>query len=259
MPRDRWGQGADRSADVTLHLKGRGVAPTADAQRNIVWVMSHPSELAPGELDAADLVLAGSELLADRYRAATTTPVATLPQAADARGFTSGAADPERASRVLFVGNTRSVERPVVLGAVDAGLPLTLVGAGWERYLDPRLVTREHVPYAELPGWYRSADVVLNDHWDDMARWGLVSNRVFDALACGACVVSDEVPGLGALLDDAVVTFRDRADVGPVVRALLADPDARAARAERGRRAVLAAHTWAHRAETLVRLVTEQP
>ena len=256
--RGRWGDAVGRAADVTVHLKGRGVAPVADAQTNVVWVMSHPSEVAPGELDAADLVLAGSELLAERYRATTTTPVAVLPQATDTRRFDAGPVDPGVASRVLFVGNTRSVPRPVVLGAVDAGLPLRLVGSGWERYVDPRLVVRDHLPTRELPRWYRSADVVLNDHWDDMARWGLVSNRVFDALACGACVVSDEVPGMGALLDDAVVTFRAREDVGPVVRALLDDPDERARRAERGRRAVLAAHTWQHRAVELVRLVAEQ-
>lgn len=256
--RDGWGSAVDRAADVTLHLKGRGVAPVADAQTNIVWVMSHPSEVAPGELDAADLVLAGSALLAERYRTRTTSPVVVLPQAADARRFTAGPRDPAVASRVLFVGNTRSIARPAVLGALDAGLPLTLVGAGWERYVDPSLVAREHVPYDELATWYRSADVVLNDHWDDMARWGLISNRVFDVLACGGSVVSDEVPGMAELLDDGVRTFHDRGDVGAAVRALLADPDERAARAERGRRAVLAAHTWEHRAATLLALVAER-
>jgi GT2 family glycosyltransferase/glycosyltransferase involved in cell wall biosynthesis len=255
--RDGWGRGADRAADVTLHLKGRGVAPVADAQTNVIWVMSHPSEVAPGELEAADLVIAGSDLLAERYRGRGLASVATLPQAADARRFSGRPvqAGSAPASRVLFVGNTRSVARPAVLGAVDAGLPLTLVGSGWERYLDPRRVARESVPYDELAAWYRAADVVLNDHWEDMARWGLVSNRVFDVLACGCCVVSDEVPGMDGLVDAAVVTFRDRADVGPTVQALLADPDGRRERSERGQRAVLAAHTWEHRAAELVRLV----
>jgi hypothetical protein len=255
--RGAWGGPADRSADVTLQLKGRGVAPVADAQMNLIWVMSHPSEVAPGELDAADLVIAGSSLLAERYRAATTTPVVMLPQAADARRFRPGAAEQEVASRVLFVGNTRSVLRPAVLGAVEAGLPLTLVGAGWERFLDPSQVAREHVPYDEVPRWYRSADVVLNDHWDDMARWGLVSNRVFDALACGACVVSDAVPGMDELLEGSVVTFADRSEVGPVVRAALDDLEGRAQRAEHGREVVLGGHTWEHRAAALVQLIAE--
>jgi hypothetical protein len=86
--RDGWGRGADRAADVTLHLKGRGVAPVADAQTNVVWVMSHPSEVAPGELEAADLVIAGSDLLAERYRGRGLRDRSrSLPQAADARRF----------------------------------------------------------------------------------------------------------------------------------------------------------------------------
>lgn len=253
--RDSWGGGADRAADVTVHLKGRGVAPIADAQTNVVWVLSHPSEVAPDELEAADLVIAGSDLLAERYDGRSAREVAVLPQAADARRFTAGPVDPDIASRVLFVGNTRSVPRASALGALDAGLPLTLIGSGWERYVDPRHVLHESVPYGELPAWYRSTDVVLNDHWEDMARWGLVSNRVFDALACEACVVSDEVEGMDVLLDDAVVTFRDRDDVGPTVRRLLSDPAEREARSARGRAVVLAAHTWEHRAAQLVQLV----
>ena len=258
VTRDRWGSEVDRAADVTLHLKGRGVAPTADAQRNVVWVMSHPSEVAPGELDAADLVVAGSAMLAARYRSLTSTRVEVLPQAA-ARRFVTAIPDPTLACRVLFVGNTRSVPRPAVLGAIGAGLPLTLVGGGWERYVDPRTVRADHVPYVDLPSWYASAEVVLNDHWEDMARWGLVSNRVFDALAAGACVVSDELAGMEDLFGGAVVTFRDRADVGAAVRRLLEDPAERAERVGRGRREVGERHTWQHRVTALVGMVGSSP
>jgi GT2 family glycosyltransferase len=254
--RDVWGSGADAGADVTLHLKGRGVAPVAPVQCNLLWVFSHPSEIAPGELDAADMVLAASALLARRLREMTSTPVVEMPQAADARRFSVGPVEESLRSRLLFVGNTRSIARPVVMHCVAAGLPLTLVGAGWERFVDPKLVTQDLVPPDRLPAWFRAADVVLNDHWDDMRRWGIVSNRVFDALACGACVLSDEVPGMAALLDDAVATFDDAQTFVERAAALLDDPEDRAARAERGRRAVLAAHTWEHRATQLVDLVS---
>lgn len=253
--RDRWGSGADAGADVTLHLKGRGVAPVAPAQCNLLWVFSHPSEIAPGELDAADVVLAASALLAQRLQEMTSTPVVEMPQAADARRFSGGPVDEALRSRLLFVGNTRSVPRPVVMDSVSAGLPLTLVGAGWERFVDPRFVKQERIPPNELPAWFRAADIVLNDHWDDMRRWGIVSNRVFDALACGACVLSDAVPGMDELLDDAVATFDDTETFVTRAVALLDAPNERAGRAERGRRAVLAAHTWEHRAVQLIDLV----
>lgn len=256
-PRGAWGDGFDATADVTVLLKGRGVAPQSPCQTNVLWVMSHPSEIAPGELDAADLVLAASARLADWLAEQTTTTVRVLPQATDARRFGQAERDPARSSKLLFVGNTRSVPRPAVLGALDAGLPLTLIGSGWERFVDPRSVLRSSVAPADLPTWYRSADIVLNDHWDEMRRWGIVSNRVLDALAVGACVLSDEVPGMGTLLDDAVATFADAAGLVEQATRLLDDPEERQRRALRGQAAVLAAHTWKHRAATLVAEVAQ--
>ncbi len=257
--REDWGGAFDTAADVTLHLKGRGVAPVASGQTNIVWVISHPSELAPGELDAADLVLAASVPLTEHLAARTATPVRVLHQAADARTLVAGPHDPALASRVLFIGNTRSVPRPAVLGAIEAGLDLTLIGDGWARYVDPRLVLRDAVPNAELARWYRSADVVLNDHWDEMRRWGLVSNRVLEVLACGGLVVSDALDGLDALTDGAVPTYTGPDELVAIVTALLDDAERRAELAARGQAAVLAAHTWRHRAETLIELVDALP
>ena len=258
--RPAWGGPVDRAADVVVTLKGRGVAPeAAPDQTTVVWIISHPSEIAPGELDGADLVLAGSELLADHLRTVTTVPVHTLPQAVDGRRLHAGPRDADRASRVLFLGNSRAVPRPAVMAAVRGGLPLTLIGAGWHRYVDPALVRRTSVPAEELPRWYRSADVVLNDHWDEMRRWGLVSNRVFEVLACGGLVVSDRLPGLDELTDGAVPTYDDPDELVPLVAALLDDPERRATLAERGRAAVHAAHTWQHRAATLVALVEGLP
>jgi GT2 family glycosyltransferase len=244
-------RGEDLGADVTVHLKGRGVAPTAPGQRNVVWVMSHPSEIAPEELDRADHVAAASERLATHLRARTATPVVVLAQATDLRRFVPGPADPRRATRLLFVGNTRSIARPAVMTCVEAGLPITIIGAGWERFVDPALVRHRHVPNEDLAGWYRSADIVLNDHWDDMRTWGIVSNRILDVLASGACVVSDHVEGLEDLVGDSVPTYRDADDLVRIVTRLLDDPEERARRADRGGRRVRAEHGLTHRARAL--------
>lgn len=249
--RSHWGGPRDRSADVTLHLKGRGVAPQAPSQVNIVWVLSHPSEVAPGELEAVDVVVAASTLLAEHLEAHLGRSVPVLPQATDARRFGPGAPVARRVSQTLFIGNTRSVQRPVILAALATGLPITLIGSGWERYVDPRLVAARSVAAEELPAWYRSADVVLNDHWGDMRHWGIVSNRVFDALACGAAVLSDSVPGLEELLDGAVVEIDEASAVGPALVALLEDAAHRDELVSRGQRVVLTSHTWEHRAASL--------
>lgn len=47
---------------------------------------------------------------------------------------------------------------------------------------------------------------MLNDHWAEMRAWGLVSNRLFDAAACGARIISDPIDGLEEIFGDVVLT-----------------------------------------------------
>jgi spore maturation protein CgeB len=104
----------------------------------------------------------------------------------------------------------------------------------------------------ELRRYYSSADVVLNDHWADMRAFGIISNRVYDALACGALVVSDRVPGIEEEFDGAVATYGTPEELHALLARYLADPAARAEAGARGRAAVLERHTFALRVDRIV-------
>ena len=91
---------------------------------------------------------------------------------------------------------------------------------------------------------------MLNDHWDDMRAEGFISNRLYDALACGAFVISDHIDGIEAEFDDAVVTYESPAELEALIDRYLADPDERRRRGDRGRAAVLERHTFDARART---------
>jgi spore maturation protein CgeB len=103
-----------------------------------------------------------------------------------------------------------------------------------------------------LASYYGAAGIVLNDHWVEQVEAGLINNRLYDALAAGAFVISDSVPGLDEEFDGGVVTYCDAADLALKVDHYLADPKSREPYVERGRRAVLARHTIAHRADVLL-------
>lgn len=242
-----------RSADALVHLQGRGHVPPAEGQISVIWSISHPEELTPERCDAADLVLVAShtEFPAD-LRARTTTDVGVLLQATDAQRFTPRSPVPRYDHEVAFVGNSRFVRRPVVDDALAAGLQPAVYGANWERFLPAGLVVSEHIPNEQLPEVYSSVHILLNDHWEGMRVCGMASNRLFDALACGTVVISDELPGLEELFDGGVLTYRDVPDLRRKVQDVLADPEGYTRRAARGRAAVLAAHTFDHRAQELL-------
>ena len=54
------------------------------------------------------------------------------------------------------------------------------------------------MPNRDLAGYYSAAGIVLNDHWAGVAAWGVLSNRLYDAAASGAFVISDHVDGIEA-------------------------------------------------------------
>lgn len=254
---DEWDDIAGRGHDVVLHLKGKSRSPRVEGQRHVVWIISHPEETDPSELEVADLVLCASPSLTASLRSRLDVPVATMLQATDQQRFRPRPPDPSLAHDVLFLGNSRFAERPIVRDAVACGLPLTIIGSNWEKFVDPAFVDRTFLPNDQVPVAYSSAKVVLNDHWDGMRDAGLVSNRVFDALACGAAVVSDDNPGLGDVFGDVVATYDGQDDLRHVVDGLLADDERRRDMGRRGRELVLAEHTFAHRASQLLALLDD--
>ncbi len=173
----------------------------------MLWLISHPESVDTRECDEADLVLVASQRLATELRARTKTPVEVMLQATDPRRFGPRAPDPQHAHAVAVVAMTRRVFRPAVAYALATGLRPAIYGTGWRDFVDPALIMAEFVPNDELATVYSSVGVLLNDHWDTMRNSGIVSNRLFDALACGTPIVSDHLPELGELFGDAVSTY----------------------------------------------------
>lgn len=211
-------------------------------------MISHPDEVTAAECAGHDAVFAASTTWAARRTTEWGLALEPLLQCTDHRRFHPGLAVPDSGPGWLFVGNSRGADRPAVRAALAAGVPLTVYGAGWDGVLE---VAADHVDNADLGALYASAGVVLNDHWDDMRAEGFVSNRVFDALAAGARLLTDDVAGLHDVLPG-VATFTTDADLARIAAAPLEttfpSAAARQAMAER----VVAEHSFATRARTLL-------
>ena len=204
--------------DVSVALRGLFPIPPTPGQVNVLWVISHPDDVDPAELEGYDVVCAASDAWSAELSERTGREVVPLLQATEFAPPVDAADGDRGTAEVVFVGNARADrDRPLVRKAVEAGVPLAVYGRGWEDLPDG-VWRAEHVDNAELAGLYQRHGIVLADHWPDMARHGFIANRVFDALASGARVICDEVAGVNEVFDPRdVVVARTADDVAHAV------------------------------------------
>ena len=111
-------------------------------------------------------------------------------------------------------------------------------------------------PYSpeEVGRTYSQSRIVVNT-----SIAGDVTMRVFEGAACGALVLTDATAnGLDTLFNvgDELVAYADDADLLDKATYYLAHDDERARIAQAGQRRVLAQHTYAHRAQAILDIVT---
>lgn len=241
-------------ADVSLHLIGGRIPDIRPGQTTLLWVISHPDRVTAALCDTYDAVFVASDLYAGHLARRTRTRVLALHQATDPERFYPDPTGPQH--ELLFVGNSRRTHRPILDALAGTTRDLAVYGTAWTPdLLDQRYLRGAWVPNDQLRRYYSSAAIVLNDHWRDMRDEGFISNRIYDALACGAFVVSDQVPGLSREFDGAVATYDRAEQLEGLIDHFMANPDERRERAARGRAAVLASHTFAQRVETILGVV----
>ncbi|HEX8495593.1 MAG TPA: glycosyltransferase, partial [Actinomycetales bacterium] len=187
-------------------------------QVNLIWVISHPDMVTGAELSAFDHAFAAGRRWAQEAGERWDVPIEPLLQCTDATIFTPDAAEPDSGDGVLFVGNSRNIFRPAVRAAIEAEADLAIYGGMWDRFVEPRYIRSQAVANEELPRMYRSAGVVLNDHWDDMRREGFWSNRLFDVAATGGRVLSDHIDGTSDIFGPSVLTWRSPEHLADLLR-----------------------------------------
>jgi len=206
------------SDDVVLVLRGlRRVIPSNTTATWMLWVISHPERVEPGEAAQYSRSFAASNNWNPAPEIGEFTPLLQATNTSRFAPVTSA-----EKSGALFVGSTRGEFRPIVRDAFTAGIPLEVYGVGWEEFLAPDKIAGEFLPNNELPQAYSTSALVLNDHHREMAELGFLSNRLFDAVAAGARVVSDPALGIREVFGASVVTYQTPEELTEIYH----DPDA---------------------------------
>lgn len=242
---DEWERRGD---DVALALRGRHRYKVDPQAINLMWQISHPDRVADGEMNDYDHIFVASDIYAKLLAPQTAAPVSALHQATDPAVFRPPVEALPLEQTPLFVGNSRKEYRTLVKWCVDAGIDLAVFGSLWEGVIPDSYIRGRFISNADLHQWYGSCGVLLNDHWDTMRDFGFLSNRLFDASAAGAFIITDAVRGLSEVFGDAIEVVSDAEELKRKIEYYLAHPEARAEHAARARKIVLENHTFEHRA-----------
>jgi spore maturation protein CgeB len=164
---------------------------------------------------------------------------------------------------VVFVGSYYPNRAELFEKLVD--FDLGVWGPGWEN-LDKgsRLmgcIQGSHTAPSEWSKIYSAGKIVLATHYRDPGgRFPVyqASPRVFETLACEAFVISDDQRDVFSLFTEGehLARYADRDDLIKKVAYYLDRPGERREIARRGRQEVLAHHTYVHRIERLLSIVS---
>lgn len=244
--------------DVVLVIRGLVRCEPQPGKINVLWAISRPDLITKDELLGFDLVFGGSRIWCDHVRTEWGVDARYLPQATNPRRFYPDAATADAPQyNLTFVGGPRKpIGRKIVADCVELGENLSVWGPRWEQFIPAEMVVDDFVSNDDLGALYGSSRIVLNDHFEDMARWGFANNRLYDAVASGARVISDEVDGIADIFQGAVRTYSSLEEL----REILSDPsgfpdDSRMTSISRE---IRDEHSFDKRAATLLEAVTRK-
>ena len=165
---------------------------------------------------------------------------------------------------LVFVGSYYPNRAELFAELID--FDLGIWGPGWEKlhsYSPLRRFLRGGQLKPEV--WlkiYSASRIVLAIHYQDHEKRFPVyqaSPRIFEALACGAFVISDNQRDVFSLFKEGehLARFIDSDDLMETITYYLDRPKERVELAEQGRREVLNNHTYVHRIEKLLSIVSQ--
>ncbi len=196
-----------------------------NAWRSAVWLLDEPYEVDDTSAwsNHFDHVFVNDAASLGRHRNAHLLPVAFAP----ALHF-PGKTAPTR--RVGFVGGANPSRERLLAGLASKGLLDYVVGGPWHDVRLKALCLAANIPAEQAAALYRETAIVINvfrdrHHFNREGLKALAPNpRVFEALACGALVISEPREQLLQLVPE-LPTFSSEAEAVRLIERYLAQPD----------------------------------
>lgn len=158
----------------------------------------------------------------------------------------------EYSSDYCFTGSNWSYPREIrdILEPDDIPYKFKLYGKNWDNTDKFKKYNQGFIDYTKLPMVYASTKIVIDDANIGTKKYGAVNSRVFDALACGALVLTNGVKGSEDTFNGELPVFTTKIDLCRLLDYYLSNDDERNAKIEELQKFVLKNHTYLHRSNT---------
>lgn len=268
--------------DLVLVLKGESLRPTTlrelkEATRGIlaVWWVDHPFmnaetqktwEHVPGCIPLYDHCFVFDRVYEGALREAGAQSVSFLPCAADQglyKPLTLTLAEREFYGTTVSLVGVYSEHRGKVVSALCHEPGLGIWGPGWDGFFSQRFKDGQERFRGEslVPSGackvYNASLVNLNTHHPQTQRGG-VNTRAFEILASGGFELMDDVPEMDSLMEPGreVGVYRCPEEAAELTRYYLKAPEERRRVAKAGYRRALAEHTYRHRMQRVLSILS---
>lgn len=241
----------DDNEDIVIVLRGLSKYNPNPKHINIMWNISHPEVISLEEYNSYDIVFISSVKYANEMDKKLDTVVKPLLQCTDPDVFYPNF-NSDCSEDILFIGRTRKVFRDIIKDISKTNHDFSVYGEGWEDYIDKKFIKGEFVQNDVLNQYYSSCKILLNDHWAEMKELDFPSNRLFDALACGAFIISDNIPSAHDLFENNIVTYDSIEDLDKKIDFYLTNELERDKKRKAGMNIVLSKHTFDNRADEII-------
>ena len=125
--------------------------------------------------------------------------------------------------------------RTAVPALLKRGIKVDVYGPNWPQ----GIAKADYADNQILRKYYSSAKIVLNDTREGMKQFGFISNRIFDASACGTLVISDYMPEIEQIYGDSVPMYRSEDELYHLVKYYLTHDKERIEKAQKAQEITL--------------------
>lgn len=254
-----WHTDLDRDCDAVLVIRGLERYYTKKKHFNVMWNISHPDMVSDEEYIAYDHVFIASDYWAEKIRKKLNSKnIQSLLQCTDHEIFNTPHEQDlsnDHHHTFLFVGNSLRRYRISVKYAIENNLNIDVYGPNWSDFIDKKYMKSDFIPNEELHKHYYNAKILLNDHWKDMAEKGFISNRIFDALASGAVLLTDRIRDCDKNISRYLSVYQNKDDFSKKINLILSNHSKYKKQALEAREFIVNNHSFEKRISDILEVI----